>query len=75
MLPLDPEAPICHPNHQEEATPLLRLTLGDRRVIFPPRRGYPELGGHGENHKMGARADGSGRHIRPTNGHQVLGTG
>ena len=35
MLPLDPEAPICYPDLQEEAAPLLQLTPGDRRVIFP----------------------------------------
>ena len=75
MLALDPKAPLRHLDHQEEVTPLLCLTLGDRRVIFPPRRGYLELGGHGENHKMGARADGSGHHVCPMNGHQVLGIG
>ena len=75
MVPLDPEAHLRRPNHQEEAALLLRLTPGDRCVVLPPRRGYLEPGGHGENHEMGARADGSGCHVRPTNGHQVSGTG
>jgi hypothetical protein len=28
-LPLDPEAPVCHLDHQKQAAPLLRVTPGD----------------------------------------------